>query len=106
MTTKATKYEMLPYYRQGKIDYDSLDFDPHVPEPPPDSMEQNREMDEIMGLLRAHVTDFDSRPDIFLEREINICYDRRDLNVRVAPDVSLVFGVESDAIRERALYLP
>ena len=104
MTTTSTS--MLPYRRGGEIDYASLDFNPDVPEPPEDSMEQNRELDEIIGLLRAYVTDFDSRPDIFLDRETNICYDPRNLNVRVAPDVYLAFGVDANAIRPRKLYLP
>ena len=104
MATRSTT--MLPYRRQGEIDYASLDFNPDVSDHPDDSMEQNRELDEIMGLLRAHVTDFDSRPDIFLDRETNICYDRRNLNVRVSPDVYLAFGVDANAIRPRKLYLP
>ena len=30
MTTKPSKYKMLPYRRQGEIDYSALDFDPDV----------------------------------------------------------------------------
>ncbi len=104
MTTHSTT--MLPYQRGDDIDYASLDFNPDVSDHPDDSMEQNRELNEIHNLLRAHVTDFDSRPDIFLDRETNICYDRRDLNVRVSPDVYLAFGVDANAIRPRKLYLP
>ena len=29
MTTKPIKYNMLPYRRQGEIDYAALDFDPN-----------------------------------------------------------------------------
>ena len=36
MTTKPAKYKMLPYNRQGEIDYASLDFDPNEKELPPD----------------------------------------------------------------------
>ena len=104
MTTRSTI--MLPYRRGGDIDYASLDFNPDVTEPPEDSMEQNRELNEIHNLLRAYVTDFDSRPDIFLDRETNICYERSNLNVRIAPDLYLVFGVDAEAIRPRKLYLP
>ncbi len=102
----STPIKMLPYQRGGEINYANLDFNPDVTEPPPDAMEQNRELDEIMGLLRAHVTGFDSRPDIFLDRETNICYDPRNLNVRIIPDVYLAFGVDAEAIRPRKLYLP
>ena len=104
MATRSTT--MLPYRRQGEIDYASLDFNPDVSDHPDDSMEQNRELNEIHNLLRAYVTDFDSRPDIFLDRETNICYDRRNLNVRASPDVYLAFGVDANAIRPRKLYLP
>ena len=53
---------MLPYRRQGRIDYARLDFDPDVVEVPPDAMEQNLELTEIEILLRAHLTDFGGRP--------------------------------------------
>ena len=106
MTTKPVKTGMLPYLRQGEIDYASLDFDPDVADVPPDAMEQNEELNEILGLLRARFTDFGQRPDVFLDRETNICYDRSNLNVRVAPDVYIAFGVDAEAIRPRKLYLP
>ena len=104
MTTPATA--MLPYQRGGEINYDSLDFDPFVSEHPEDAMDQNDEMDEIIGILRARFTGFGSRPDVFLNRETNICYDPNDLNVRVSPDIYIAFGVDAQAIRERRLYLP
>ena len=34
-------------------------------------MEQNRELTAIETLLRAHLTDFGRRPDIFLDRELS-----------------------------------
>ena len=106
MATDATMITMLPYNRQGEIDYASLDFDPNERELPPDHMEQRREIDEILGLLSAWFTGFDRRPDVFLDRESNVCYDPRNLNVRAAPDVYLAFGVDAEAIRPRKLYLP
>ena len=106
MTTKTSRNTMLPYRRQGEIDYASLDFDPDVTEPPEDAMEQNEELNEIHNLLRAYVADFGSRPNVFLDRETNICYDPSNLNVRVAPDLYLVYGVDAEAIRPRRLYLP
>ena len=106
MTTNAAKYKMLPYRRQGEIDYAALDFDPNEKEVPPDHMEQNQEIHEVIGLLMAWFTDFWRRPDVFLDTDTNICYDRRNLNVRVAPDVYLAFGVDARAIRPRKLYLP
>ncbi len=106
MTTKPSKYKMIPYRRQGEIDYASLDFDPDVADVPEDAMEQNLELSEIENLLRAYVTDFGRRPDIFLDRDTNVCYDPANLNVRIAPDLYLVWGVDARAIRPRKLYLP
>ena len=106
MTTKATIFTMLPYRRQGEIDYASLDFNPDEKELPSDHMEQNREIVAVLNLLCARFTDFGRRPDVFLDFETNICYDPGNLNVRVAPDVYLAFGVDAEAIRPRKLYLP
>ncbi len=106
MTTTATTPAMLPYRRMGEIDYDSLEFDPDQKNPTPDAMEQNLELAEILGLFRARFTDFGRRPDVFLDNETFICYDPGNLNVRVAPDVYLAFGVDARAIRPRQIYLP
>ena len=97
---------MLPYRKGGPIDYASLEFDAFEKEVPPDHMEQNREIREVLNLLTAHFTDFDRRPDVFIDTDTNICYDPRNLNVRVAPDVYLAFGVDERAIRPRQIYLP
>ena len=97
---------MLPYRKQGEIDYGSLEFAPDIREKPPDHMEQNREIREMTGLFAARFTEFDTRPDVFLDDDSFICYDPSDLNVRIAPDVYLAFGVDAEAIRPRRLYLP
>ena len=102
----TTKTTMRPYRRLGEIDYDRLDYDPNEPVLKPDAMQQNLPLEAILGLLRAHFTDFNRRPDVFLDSNTIICYDRRDLNVRVSPDVYLAFGVDTQAIRRRKLYLP
>lgn len=106
MTTAASTYAMLPYRRQGEIDYASLDFNAGEPVRKPDAMEQNLEQDEILGLLRAHLTGFNRRPDIFLDRDTNICYVPSNLNIRISPDIYVAFGVDARAIRPRRLYLP
>ena len=100
------KYSMLPYRKGGPIDYASLEFDAFEKEVPPDHMEQNREIREVLNLLTPRLTDFDRRPDVFIDTDTNICYDPANLNVRVAPDVYLAFGVDERAIRPRQLYLP
>ncbi len=105
-TASAPATTMLPYHQQGAIDYARLDFDPDEPVLKPDAMQQNLQLEAILVLLRAHFTDFNRRPDVFLDSNTIICYDPRDLNVRVSPDVYLAFGVDTRAIRQRKLYLP
>ena len=102
----ATTATMLPYHRQGDIDYACLDFDPHERELPPDAMEQELAVHDLLNLLASHFTDFGARPDTFLSSNTILCYEPSNLNVRVAPDIYLAFGVDERAIRERRLYLP
>ena len=108
MTTSKTPAtsRMLPYRRGADIDYAGLEFDPDVKNVTDDAMEQNLELVEILGLFRARFTDFNERPDVFLDNETFICYDPGNLNVRVAPDIYLAFGVDAAAIRPRKIYLP
>jgi hypothetical protein len=56
--------------------------------------------------ILAGYYDSNGRPDVFLDSNTFICYDRSSLNVRVGPDFYIAFGVDSRAIRQRALYLP
>ena len=108
MTTSKTPPAgvMLPYRKQGEIDYASLEFDPDVKNLTEDAMEQNQELVELLGLFRARFTDFGQRPDVFLDNETYICYEPTNLNVRVSPDIYLAFGVDAEAIRPRKIYLP
>ena len=94
MTTRSIT--MLPYRRQGEIDYAGLDFDP----------DEAAEKAEMFQLLSARLADFNQRPNVFLDYDSFICYDRNDLNVRVSPDLYLAFGVDAQAARPRRLYLP
>ena len=105
-TVPAPATTMLPYHEQGTIDYARLDFDPDELVLKPEAMEQEQPIHEILGLLASRFTDFGQRPDTFLSSNTIICYDPRDLNVRVSPDVYLAFGVDAQAIRPRKLYLP
>ncbi len=105
-TAAAPTTTMRPYHKQGTIDYARLDYNPDEPVLKPDAMQQNIPLHEILGLLASRFTDFQRRPDVFLEFNTILCYDPDDLNVRVSPDVYLAFGVDADAIRERKLYLP
>ena len=100
------KYTMLPYRKGGPIDYASLDFEPDVWEWPPDHMEQSKEIAAVFTLLSARFTDFHARHDVFVDMGTNICYDPNNLNVRIAPDVYVAFGVDELSIRPRRIYLP
>lgn len=106
MTTAADTYTMLPYQRMGEIDYDSLEFNADLHVEKPEAMEQEQPQDQIIGYLYSFFTEFGQRPDVFLSRDTNICYDPNNLNVRVSPDAYLAFGVDARAIRPRRLYLP
>ena len=105
-TAAASTPTMRPYRKQGKIDYARLDFDPYKLVLKPEAMDQERPIHAILGLLANRFTDFEQSPDTFLSSNTIICYDSRDLNVRVSPDVYLAFGVDAQAIRQRKLYLP
>lgn len=106
MTTRTVGVTMLPYQRQGDIDYSSLEFDPDGGDRPPDHMEQSIPIQEFLWLIHAWLEDFYRRPDVFIDNGNFICYDPSNLNIRVAPDVYISLGVDAEAIRSRRLYLP
>ena len=106
MTTSSVGVTMLPYRRQGDIDYSSLEFDPDGGDRPPDHMEQSVPIQEFLWLIHAWLEDFYRRPDVFIDNGNFICYDPSNLNIRVAPDVYISLGVDAEAIRSRRLYLP
>ena len=60
MSTDATTFTILPYLRQGDIDYASLDFNPDDKDLPPDHTEQRREYPcrptACVGTQTNHVT--------------------------------------------------
>ena len=101
-----TSTSMLHYRRQGDIDYAALDFDPDVSVEKPEPMEQHPPQSVIYTVLRDWFVDFHRRPDVFVDFDSNICYDRSNLNVRVSPDVYVALGVDAAAIMARKLYLP
>lgn len=102
----TTKPRMLPYNRQGDIDYGSLSFDPFKHHVPPDAMFQDLPLQEVVHILSGRFTNFGERPDVFLSANTIICYDHSNLNVHVSPDLYIAFGVDHRTIRDRHLYLP
>lgn len=96
----------LEYQWLTEIDYGRLGFDPDEPDPMPDAMEQDLIFQVFMHLLSDRVTDLGRNPDNFLSSNTILCYDRRNLNIRVQPDCYFAFGVDAAAIRQRKMYLP
>ena len=96
----------IPYRKTTEIDYDSLDFDPREPVEKPDAMHQRNEQLETLNQIRVYFADFGESPDVFVDFDTNICYDRTNLRRHVSPDVYIAFGVDAKAIRERQIYLP
>lgn len=92
-----------------KVQFGELHL-PFEPEHPPDAMYQDDYIRAINYPLRAH---FDTM-NLFLDPDPNgvfisstgfICYDPTDLNVRVASDCTIAFGVNLGYIRERNAYV-
>ena len=96
----------LPYHLQPTAIENLIDFNPDEPGPLPDAMQQDEPLQELLHILAARFTGFGRIPDVFLSSNTFICYDPADLNVRVAPDCYLAFGVDTQAIRRRRIYLP
>ncbi len=86
-------------------------FLPFEPEHPPDSMFQEPYIREIVYPLLARFTGL--RPEfpapdsngVFISSVGFICYDPDDLNVRVASDCTIAFGVNLQYLRERNAYV-
>jgi len=102
----ATTLRKPPSDWNGEADAALLDFDPDGAAPKPDAMEQHDSQYETFALLRAHLREFGKRNNIFVDCDSFICYDQRNLNVRVSPDVYVAFGVDSAEIRRTRLYMP
>ena len=106
-TANAAPIPKLPPYRKGgEIDYESLDFDPYKFHMPEDAIQEELQILELWALFHMLFTDFFARKDTLVTSVAIICYDPNDLNVHIAPDICLAFGVDKDAIANRRIYLP
>ena len=101
MTTTSLLYVHDP---ETAIDLNAVTFDPYVTVKGPDAMLQNPVLREILAILSFHFTAGGASPDTFLDNETLICYDRRNRNIRIAPDCYIAFGVDAFAIRRRGIY--
>ena len=109
MTTTATAApipKLPPYRKGGEIDYESLDFNPDEFHRPDDFLLEELQILELLTLFHARFTDSYARKDTLVTSAAIICYDPNDLNVHIAPDICLAFGVDRDAIANRRIYLP
>ena len=102
MTIAAAK--MLHYNRGADIDWSRLDFDPD--DLKERDMLQDPILQEIGHILSSRFSEAEGRGSNFFSNGTNICYDPKNLNVRVQPDYYIAFGVDEDSIRRRRLYLP
>ena len=98
MTTK------LAYQIRSVINYDELEFNPDEPEPK--DMYQYPVFQEILHVLDTHLNGLYPSADVFRGSDTFICYDPSNLNVRIAPDYYVAFGVDAQAIEDRKIYLP
>ncbi len=110
MATETAPPDMIPY-NQEPIDnmeiMDMMGVNPGEPEPHPNAMKQNRVIRQAIDVpLSGHLTKFDKIPTVFLDYNTYICYDRSDLSATVQPNCYVAFGVDSEAIRQREVYLP
>ena len=105
--TNGAKRPPLPYKREPTDIYALMDFNPDEPEAQIEAMLQNPViLYDIMPTLNRHLAKGGRDPEVFLDSDTILCYDRSDLNVRIQPDCYAAFGVDAQAIRDRKVYLP
>ena len=105
--TDGARLTPLPYRREPTDIYALMDFNPDEPEAQIEAMLQNPViLYDIMPTLNRHLAKGGRDPEVFLDSDTILCYDRSDLNVRIQPDCYVAFGVDAQAIRARKVYLP
>ncbi len=97
MTLKTT---MLPYNLQLE-EGERLAL-PDDPPPLPDAMLQNPSIIYAYNVIATH---FHVRPDVFVDTNTFVYYDRTDRQRRIAPDLYVALGVDAAAIRRRNGYV-
>ena len=90
----------VPYNHQPKYDAQiaALDWDMV---PPPDAMQQESPLSDLVFTMRELLTDRGSRKEVFVSSNTFLCYDPTNLNRRLQPDLYVAFGVDETAIRAR-----
>ena len=96
----------IPYNRQSAYDAQiaALDWD-LVPRP--DAMQQELPLTDLVATIRDALMRREPDRTVFVSSSTFLCYDPRNLNRRIQPDLYVAFGVEEPAIRDRdAGFLP
>lgn len=110
MATETAPPDMIPYNREAIDIVETMRMmgvNPVEPTAHPDAMKQNPVIHHaIVAPLSGHLTKFNKIPTVFLDFNTYVCYDRSDLSATVKPNCYAAFGVDSDAIRRREVYLP
>ncbi len=86
------------------IDYDSLDYDPFDPDPMPDAMLQYPVLKGLLAVLYSRAEARNPGEPVFDGSNTIVCYDRSNLNVRVAPDYYFAVGVDPATVKLRGIY--
>ena len=101
LTQTSIPYRRMPVY---DAQIAALDWERVFP---PDHMQQEEPLLNLVSAIRDIVTERGARRDVFVSTGTFLCYDPDDLNRRLAPDLYIAFGVDKDAIRSRSAgYLP
>lgn len=95
LTHRATPY--IPYRMVLPEGYLCPD-----PPPRPDSMQQGPTIYECNVVLRDY---FSGRTDVHVDSSGFVFYDERSLNIRIAPDLYVAFGVDAAAVFARNGYV-
>ena len=86
------------------IDYDSLEYDPFDPDPMPDAMLQYPVLKGLLAVLSSRAEAKNPGQPVFDGSNTIVCYDRTNLNVRVAPDYYFAVGVDPATVIPRGIY--
>ena len=99
MTTAKPAHQV----QDEPIDYESLDYDPFNPDPMPDAMLQYPVLKGLLAVLYSRAEARNPGQPVFDGSNTIVCYDRTNLNVRVAPDYYFAVGVDPATVIPRGI---
>ena len=106
MTTPKPAQQVKPVQQieDEPIDYDSLEYDPFDPDPMPDAMLQYPVLKGLLAVLYSRAVAKNPGQPVFDGSNTIVCYDRSNLNVRVAPDYYFAVGIDPETVKFRGIY--